>query len=57
MIYGRLGKDSVIESVSTISNVLIKGYGILVWIFVINGRLEKDLVMEALSTIRNFVIT
>ena len=54
MIDGSLGKDSVMEAVSTISNFVITGYGVLGWYFVIYGILGKDSVIEALSTIINF---
>ena len=57
MIDGRLGKASLMESVSTIRKSVIKGGGILGWYFVIDGRLGKDSVIEADSTISNFVIT
>ena len=53
MIDGVLGKDSVMEVVSTISNFVIIGDGILGWRFVVDGRLFKDSVMETVSTIRN----
>ena len=51
----RLGKDSVMEEVSRIRIVLIKGYGRYVWGFVIDERLYEDSVMEAVSTISNRV--
>ena len=43
----------VIESVLTISNLLITEDGILGWGFVMYGKLGKDSVMEEVSTITN----
>ena len=45
------------EAVSTIMNLMIEGYGILVWNFVIDGRLGKYSVIAVFSIISNFVIT
>ena len=46
---GILGKDSVMELVSTIINFIIKGDRIFGWYFVIDGRLGKDYYLSSLN--------
>ena len=56
-IYGKLGKDLVMESVSKIIIFMITGDGILGREFVMYGKPGKDSVTEEVSTISNFAIT